>query len=240
MPPLSSTRVRWTRRRSPSLPRRPGQSAFISPTPRRLSVTPSRLPRPPSFRACSAVDAVVGTAAGRRAGPEGAAPAPCPAVAAGGVPAAAAHPPRMSTEPDVDGFREVHSRRRWRRTTAPRRPVPASLVGKCFNCLVESHVKAQCTFPSRCFRCHEEGHHERHCPSRGSRIGKRGRSPGLGLGPWAVSMGAAAVFLVVPPRPTPSRHARRLRGGHHPCLLSASPPPRSRLLPPCWWMGCLT
>lgn len=99
-----------------------------------------------------------------------------------GSPAAAAHPPRMSTEPDVDGFREVHSRRRWRRTTAPRRPVPASLVGKCFNCLIESHVKAQCTFPSRCFRCHEEGHHERHCPSRGSRIGKRGRSPGLGLG----------------------------------------------------------
>lgn len=53
------------------------------------------------------------------------------------------HPPRMSVEPDADGFRAVESSRRWRRAPAPRRPVPADLVGKCFNCFAGDHIKAE-------------------------------------------------------------------------------------------------
>jgi len=94
----------------------------------------------------------------------------------------AAHPPRMSVEPDSDGFRAVVSRRCWRRTTAPRRPVPTYLVGKCFNCLSESHVKADCTSPPRCFHCLGEGHQKRSCPLLGRAGGIRGRSPGRAPG----------------------------------------------------------
>lgn len=69
------------------------------------------------------------------------------------------HPARMSVEPDTDGFHQVQSRRRWRRVAPPRRPVPAALNGKCFNCLATDHVRAACTFPSHCFNCEREGHH---------------------------------------------------------------------------------
>lgn len=62
-------------------------------------------------------------------------------------PLSAAHGP-----PDADGFHLVESRRRWRRRKPPRqsRPVPPELVGKCFNCLDEGHVRANCTNPPRC------------------------------------------------------------------------------------------
>jgi hypothetical protein len=95
------------------------------------------------------------------------------------------HPPRMSVQPDADGFMEVQSRRRWRHAPEPRRPVPPNLVGKCFNCLAEDHVRADYTFPSKCFNCKGEGHQERDCPfpplsSRWE--GKRDRSPGRA--PW--------------------------------------------------------
>jgi hypothetical protein len=96
-----------------------------------------------------------------------------------------AHPARLSSEPDADGFREVHSRRRWRRRwrrwqpPRPRssRPVPKDLVGLCFNCLRSSHIRADCGFPSRCRTCRTEGHRARHCPELLSVAGaKRGRS----------------------------------------------------------------
>jgi hypothetical protein len=94
----------------------------------------------------------------------------------------ASHPPRLSAQPDADGFHEVASRRRWRRTAVQRRPVPANLVGKCFNCLSESHVKADCTSPPRCFHCLGEGHQERSCLALGRGAFKRGRSPTADFG----------------------------------------------------------
>jgi hypothetical protein len=96
----------------------------------------------------------------------------------------ATHPPRMTGQPDADGFREVVNRRRWRRVVVQRRPVQANLVGKCFNCLSVSHVKADCTSPPRCFHCLGEGHQERSYPALGRGAVKRGRSPAMGVGRW--------------------------------------------------------
>lgn len=86
------------------------------------------------------------------------------------------HPARFSAEPDSDGFREVHSRRP---SPGSPRPVPADLVGLCFNCLRDDHVKADCRFPSRCRSCHREGHRARnYSEARQVLAGaKRGRSP---------------------------------------------------------------
>ncbi|KAG2569883.1 hypothetical protein PVAP13_7NG446101 [Panicum virgatum] len=93
-------------------------------------------------------------------------------------------PPRSRTAPlvDADGFQRVVSKRQLRaesrraRRPPPRRPVPADLVGRCFNCLSHEHIAARCTFPSRCLRCEREGHSARYC--------KRGRSgaPSRNLG----------------------------------------------------------
>jgi hypothetical protein len=91
------------------------------------------------------------------------------------------HPARFSQEPDSDGFRQAHSRRRWRRRASPTlpKPVPADLVGLCFNCLGDDHVKKDCTYPSRCRTCRCEGHRARYCPwGMGAMAGaKRGCSP---------------------------------------------------------------
>lgn len=83
-------------------------------------------------------------------------------------------PPRSSSPPlvDEDGFRRVVSRRRLRedahRVRPPppprvRRPVPADLVGRCFNCLAFDHVASQCVNPSRCLRCEKIGHVAKNC-----------------------------------------------------------------------------
>lgn len=96
------------------------------------------------------------------------------------LPSSTAHPARALAEPDADGFYEVRSRRRWRRRSPPKpsRPVPAELQGLCFNCLACTHVRRECTFPSRCYNCFLEGHHASAChlpPRRGGF--RRGRSP---------------------------------------------------------------
>lgn len=86
----------------------------------------------------------------------------------------------MSMAPDAEGFRQVRSRRRWRRVASPRRPVPSNLVGLCFNCLAGDHVHADCTFPAKCYNCRDVGHQARDCPHppvTGRWEGKRGRSP---------------------------------------------------------------
>ncbi|CAD6230183.1 unnamed protein product [Miscanthus lutarioriparius] len=110
------------------------------------------------------------------------------------------HPARMSIEPDADGFRRVQSRRRWRRAAVPSRPVPRDLVGKCFNCFAEDHVRAKCTSPPRCFACREVGHQERDCsfrPVAGRCKGKRGCSPSRMPRRWSARRR----------RPSPSRRA---------------------------------
>ncbi|KAG2632020.1 hypothetical protein PVAP13_2NG150358 [Panicum virgatum] len=90
----------------------------------------------------------------------------------------ATRPPGSSSRPadtrlplvDEDGFQLVVPRRRHRRdlgasrrVAPPRRPVPADLVGRCFNCLAFDHVAARCPNPSRCLRCEEVGHSARNC-----------------------------------------------------------------------------
>ena len=107
--------------------------------------------------------------------------------AAKSVAATVAHPMRLSSMPDADGFREVHSRRRWRRRLLRRphspRPVLEDLVGLCFNCLQEGHVKAGCSFVSRCRNCRCEGHRARCCPLQVSEDGaKRARPPSRATG----------------------------------------------------------
>ncbi|KAG2649711.1 hypothetical protein PVAP13_1NG128738 [Panicum virgatum] len=88
----------------------------------------------------------------------------------------AAPPSQMRGDPlvDADGFRTVVYKRRARGDTRlprrPRRPVPADLVGRCFNCLATDHVASCCTQPSRCLRCEQVGHVARNC--------KRPRFPG--------------------------------------------------------------
>ena len=95
---------------------------------------------------------------------------------------------------DNGGWVEV--RRRWRRQVRPPGPppcpVPADLVGRCFNCLARDHVAAACRNPSRCLRCGNEGHQARNCkrgrafrggslrpsrPSTSTRLPQTSRSP---------------------------------------------------------------
>lgn len=108
---------------------------------------------------------------------------PGPGVAAEVLPKVCSvmvHPTRESAALDADGFHQVHSRRRWRRRLPTRllKPLPEDLIGLCFNCLGDDHVKADYRFPSCCRSCRREGHHARNCPF-GSAFAraKRGRSP---------------------------------------------------------------
>lgn len=89
------------------------------------------------------------------------------------------HPPRMSVEPDTKGFKMVQSWRCWRHATESRRPMPVNLVGKCFNCLSDKHVKADCMSLVRCFNCLDNGHQACDCPLplRAPGDGKHSHSP---------------------------------------------------------------
>lgn len=121
----------------------------------------------------------------------------------GRLPSLVVHPARMSSEPDEDSFREVHSRWRWRRATVAARPAPADLIGKRFNCFAADHVRADCTVDPRCFNCRQPGHHARDCPL--PRVGhgqggKRGRSPfgAAGAGEHPAAIGP--LLLTLSPR----------------------------------------
>lgn len=77
------------------------------------------------------------------------------------------HPPRLIAPVDADGFQEIISHRHCRHQRRPcldtHRPVPPSLEGKCFNCLVTNHVQTQCRSLPCCFCCKTTGHRVRQC-----------------------------------------------------------------------------
>lgn len=104
-------------------------------------------------------------------------------------------------------------------------PVPMHLVGKCFNCLADTHVRAECTFPSRCFRCMEEGHQERRCLLLGHGGGKRGRSPGRG--PGRHRFGRRSFSPSHRASPVDTISARSASTGRSPSV-PPPPPPRPR------------
>jgi hypothetical protein len=96
----------------------------------------------------------------------------------GHVASAVVHPARLTGPPDVDGFYQVQSRRRWRRRAPPKpvKPVPKNLVGLCFNCLAGDHVKADYIWRARCFLYKQPGHEVRECRLDRQLGGKHGRS----------------------------------------------------------------
>jgi hypothetical protein len=64
----------------------------------------------------------------------------------------------------------VTRHKQWRRVARkpsplrpPRHPVPADLVGLCFNCFRPDHVAGVCPNFACCLRCHGEGHQVRSC-----------------------------------------------------------------------------
>jgi hypothetical protein len=75
------------------------------------------------------------------------------------------YPAKMSVEPDVEVFRQVHSRRYGHRRVPPwtAGSIPPNIVDLCFNCLASDHVKATCTFLSQCLNYRREGHQARDC-----------------------------------------------------------------------------
>ena len=82
---------------------------------------------------------------------------------------------------DAEGFQLVVNKHRLRselrqpRRPPARRPVPADLIGRCFNCLASDHVASRCSFPSRCLRCEEVGHVAKNCKRPRPVRGLRGR-----------------------------------------------------------------
>ncbi|XP_066390234.1 uncharacterized protein [Miscanthus floridulus] len=81
---------------------------------------------------------------------------------------------RRASRLDPEGWQRFRSGREhldWRRSTRPRRRVPADLVGKCFNCFSATHTAARCHLQVRCFRCRSLGHRSYECPGivRGGR-----------------------------------------------------------------------
>ncbi|CAD6262680.1 unnamed protein product [Miscanthus lutarioriparius] len=148
-----------------------------------------------------------------------------------------ATPPRLlirraSGPPDADGFHQVQSRRRWRRRTLPRqsKAMPPNLVGKCYNCMGEDHVKADCVFRSRCLNCGSECHRKRDClfpPLVAAATGKRCRSPARMAGPRRAA-------------PRLRTASRQRPAAQRPCLTAAprlprrvpqTPPRPSQMLP---------
>ncbi|TVU25176.1 hypothetical protein EJB05_27661, partial [Eragrostis curvula] len=93
------------------------------------------------------------------------------------------HVPKQTQQgPDAEGWTKVESRstRRSRacHVRGLRRPVPADLRGKCFNCFSPNHRAFFCRSSPRCFCCQAVGHRSYVCPARGN-----GKADAAGQGP---------------------------------------------------------
>ncbi|TVU15732.1 hypothetical protein EJB05_39270, partial [Eragrostis curvula] len=141
-------------------------------------------------------------------------------------PPAPRQPPRG---PDADGWQTVMRKRSWRRidlTPSPpppdhgSPPVPVDLVGKCFNCFLPNHVKADCPNPNRprCFTYKREGHQAKDCPEpRSSAAGPGTGSRRTSLPQHRQQQDMTAVPIGRRSATEPSRHRQQAHGsGHHP------------------------
>ncbi|CAO2148695.1 unnamed protein product [Urochloa humidicola] len=86
-------------------------------------------------------------------------------------------PPPPRRVRDADSWEQVESRSNRRArvelSRRPRRPVPADLRGRCFNCFSGNHRAAQCKSQTRCFKCRALGHRSLVCPRRSAVLPKR-------------------------------------------------------------------
>ncbi|CAN6272676.1 unnamed protein product [Urochloa humidicola] len=110
--------------------------------------------------------------------------------------------PRLAARvPDADGWMEAKSRRarqeRRRHELRPRRPVPADLRGRCFNCFSPDHRAASCRSKTRCFRCRALGHRSSACQLRPGE--SRSRFPRLAWRPKTAPGGTVAALAASPP-----------------------------------------
>jgi hypothetical protein len=124
--------------------------------------------------------------------------------------------PRSASLVDTDGWEEVRrcrSCREDRPARPPSRPVPADLVGRCFNCLETGHVAAACRNPSRCLRCRREGHRSKFC--------RRSRAP---VSPPGGRIRAPPARCVPAPRPHSAASDATCSGGSQSTGRLGSPP----------------
>jgi hypothetical protein len=119
----------------------------------------------------------------------------------------------QQSPPTSSEWQVVARRSKWRRIPQrqsslwPRRLVPTDLVGKCFNCLREGNVAAECPNPVRCFRYHREGHLARSCkrPQSPDATGPPPRPPKL-ASVVVINLGKGDPALAIPrPRVSPSQ-----------------------------------
>jgi hypothetical protein len=123
--------------------------------------------------------------------------------------------PRSLTKPGLnEGWQKVESRRsrrRWLKPVRSRRPVPADLAGRCFNCFSTTHFAAQCQQRTRCFRCRALSHRLAVCPKASAgdvlTAGRRSAWPTKRWRPKEPGMAAPGPLLALaealPRRPTP-------------------------------------
>ncbi|KAG2580079.1 hypothetical protein PVAP13_6NG254700 [Panicum virgatum] len=163
------------------------------------------------------------------------APTQAPPLIAPRIICAGKHPPRPAAlVKDADGWVKAEGRRarreRHRRERPPRRPVPADLWGRCFNCLSHGHQASRCRSRPRCFSCKGLGHRSRGCPSRRPVLTSadprpRGRFVWRPVVPVSAASGSASAPMDTSPASVPasapagevgSRGRKRRRGPRRP------------------------
>ncbi|KAG2587500.1 hypothetical protein PVAP13_5NG145005, partial [Panicum virgatum] len=137
---------------------------------------------------------------------------------------------------DDEGWQTVVSRRTHkelrRLERRPRRPVPADLRGKWFNCFSPRHRAAACTLAARCFHCRELGHRAHDCSVRSTT--PSGRAPRLVWRPVSRVAAPPSTMATSPAAVPPStgdvagqgRHRRRSRKRRGRRDAPSPPPPQ--------------